>query len=168
MEWGELIAKQSQGEDITMSLGDPSMWTRNPMSWKKPETSMYTDSSIANALIGNFDTPLVPNLNPANNDRVNGWRNISQKMHWNETTEPDFYILKGTCKNLIRTIPDMIFDERKPEDLDTTLEDHALDALRYALTHVQTPTKIQAKSKDQLDYEKLINPDPEGWNYNWS
>jgi hypothetical protein len=138
------------------------------MSWKKPETSMYTDSSIANALIGNFDTPLVPNLNPANNDRVNGWRNISQKMHWNETTEPDFYILKGTCKNLIRTIPDMIFDERKPEDLDTTLEDHALDALRYALTHVQTPTKIQAKSKDQLDYEKLINPDPEGWNYNWS
>jgi hypothetical protein len=62
----------------------------------------------------------------------------------------------------------MIFDERKPEDLDTTLEDHALDALRYALTHVQTPTKIQAKSKDQLDYEKLINPDPEGWNYNWS
>mgnify|MGYP003654202830 FL=1 len=168
MEWGELIAKHCQGEEITMSLGDPSMWARNPMSWRKPETAMYTDSCIANALIGNFSTPLVPNLNPANNDRINGWMNLSQKMHWNETTIPDFYVLNGSCPNLVRTIPNMIFDEKRPEDLDTTLEDHALDALRYALTHVQTPTKIEAKSKDQLDYEKLLNPDPEGWNYTWS
>jgi hypothetical protein len=114
------------------------------------------------------DSSLVPNLSPANNDRVNGWRNLSQKMHWDEKTEPNFYVLGGSCPNLVRTIPDMIFDEKKPEDLDTTLEDHILDALRYALTHSQSPVEVKAKSRDQIEYEKLINPDPEGWTYNWS
>ncbi len=166
-EWGELIAKHSQGEEITMALGDPSMWTRNPMSWRKPESPMYADQSIARAIMGP-DSSLVPNLAPANNDRVNGWRNLSQKMHWDEKTEPNFYVLEGTCPNLIRTIPDMIFDEKRPEDLDTTLEDHILDATRYALTHSQSPVEVKAKSKDEIEYEKLINPNPEGWTYNWS
>ena len=62
----------------------------------------------------------------------------------------------------------MIFDEKRPEDLDTTLEDHALDAVRYALTHVTAPTKPKPrKSKDQLAIEKLMNPEPDGWSYDW-
>jgi len=168
MEWGELIAKHSQGENITMSLGDPSMWTRNPMSWRKPEAPMYADQSIANALMGFGDSPLVPNLNPANNDRVNGWRNIAQKMHWDDKNDPNFYILKGSCPNLTRTIPDMIFDEKRPEDLDTTLEDHAVDALRYALTHVQSPIDVKVKTKDESEYERLLNPDPDSWTYTFN
>ncbi|MBA95791.1 MAG: hypothetical protein CMP21_08765 [Rickettsiales bacterium] len=158
MEWAELINKMTT-EEITMSLGDPSMWTRNPMSWNNPSTQMYSDRSIANALIGDISRPLVPNLQPANNDRVNGWRNIAQLMHYSNKVKPNFYIINGTCPNLTRTIPDMICDEKRPEDIDTTLEDHICDALRYALTHIQAPNKPRKKlTKDQIRYQQLLIP----------
>ena len=35
------------------------------------------------------------------------------------------------CKDAIRTIPLMMYDEHKPEDLDSDLEDHACDEIRY-------------------------------------
>jgi len=37
------------------------------------------------------------------------------------------------CKNLIRTLPELIYDQHNPEDIDTTGEDHAYDALSIAL-----------------------------------
>ncbi len=166
MEWAEIINKMTP-EAITMSLGDPSMWTRNPMSWNNPATQMYSDRSIANALIGDVSRPLVPNLQPANNDRVNGWRNIAQLMHFDDKVIPNFYIIEGSCPNLIRTIPDMICDSKKPEDIDTTLEDHICDALRYALTHIQAPNKPRKKlTADQLKYKQLT-AEPSRGSFNW-
>ena len=169
MEWGQEIANMTQ-ESITMSLGDPSMWTRNPMSWNNPNAQMWADRSIANALMGDHNNVLVPNLQPANNDRVNGWRNMAQLMHHNKELDPNFYIIEGTCPNLTRTIPDMICDQKRPEDLDTTLEDHICDALRYALTHIQAPSRVRVKRKNaiQKDYEKLTSePSPEGFTMNF-
>ena len=37
----------------------------------------------------------------------------------------------NTCEAIIRTMPLMMFDEHIPEDLDSDLEDHMLDATRY-------------------------------------
>ena len=167
MEWAELINKMTT-EEVTMSLGDPSMWTRNPMSWNNPATQMYSDRSIANALIGDVSRPLVPNLQPANNDRVNGWRNIAQLMHHDNKVKPNFYIIKGTCPNLVRTIPDMICDARRPEDIDTTLEDHICDALRYALTHTQAPNKPRKElTKDQIKHQQLLQPSSKKYIMEW-
>ena len=42
------------------------------------------------------------------------------------------YIFKN-CKSFIRTIPLMMYDEHKPEDIDSDLEDHNLDSCRYFL-----------------------------------
>ena len=39
----------------------------------------------------------------------------------------------STCRELIRTLPMMLHDPIHPEDLDTTMEDHAVDEFRYAL-----------------------------------
>ena len=36
-----------------------------------------------------------------------------------------------TCKAFIRTIPLMMYSETRPEDLDTDLEDHCPDEVRY-------------------------------------
>ena len=167
-EIGELINAKCQGKNINQSLIDPSAYIRNPLSWRKPETQMYSDNSIAHAMVGDYTNPLVPNLTPANNDRVNGWRHLAQLMHFTETKEPSFYVIKGTCPNLVRTIPLMICDEKRPEDLDTTLEDHALDSLRYAISSTQTPDDpTLRKSRDQVEYDKLINPEPETWTYDW-
>ena len=168
VEVGERIAKKCQGHNIEMSLGDPSMWTRNPMSWRQESAAMYSDATIAHAMIGDSSQPMVPNLNPANNDRVNGFRNMAQLMKVEEGKIPNFIIIKGAAPNLARTIPDMICDEKRPEDIDTTLEDHAVDACRYGLNHIQAPIpESQKKTKDQLQYEALLNPSEERWTYNW-
>ena len=37
----------------------------------------------------------------------------------------------NNCKAFIRTIPLMMFSETHPEDLDTKLEDHCPDEVRY-------------------------------------
>jgi hypothetical protein len=78
----------------------------------------------------------------AKNARVAGWANVRQYL-WDVTApsiapesgrpgRPRLYVF-DTCPNLIRTFPLMQRDRHQPEDLDTTLEDHALDALRYLL-----------------------------------
>ena len=164
-EWGQDILNMIGEEEIFMSLGDPSMWARNPMSWNASHSPMYTDKSIAVAL-GAF----VPNLVPANNSRVIGWRNMAQLMHHDKNTMPNFYILKDTCPNLTRTIPDMIRDDKNPEDIDTTLEDHICDALRYALTHTQAPIKPpKVKPLLQQSIEKLLEfEDKDETNYDFT
>ena len=40
------------------------------------------------------------------------------------------YFFKN-CRNTIRTLPLLQYDEHKAEDVDTTQEDHAADSLRY-------------------------------------
>ena len=64
---------------------------------------------------------------PADNKRVAGWQQMRERL---KGDKPLLYITTD-CKNLIRTIPLMIYDKTKPEDLDTSLEDHALDTARY-------------------------------------
>ena len=92
-------------------------------------------------------------------------------MHYTDSSIPSFYIIKGTCPNLIRTIPDMIRDDKNPEDVDTTLEDHAVDSCRYMLSHIIAPNKPKPKKSymqeqvDKLMYEEKINNND--WAYNW-
>ena len=165
VEWGQDIKDMTGDEEIFMSLGDPSMWARNPMSWNASHTQMYTDKSIATAL-----AEYVPNLVPANNSRIIGWRNMAQLMHYKKGKLPNFYIIDKACPNLERTIPDMIRDDKNPEDLDTTLEDHICDAMRYALTHIQAPAKpVKKKPVLQQQIEKLLEfEDKEETTYDFS
>ena len=78
---------------------------------------------------------------PGSRDRVAGWRLLREMLDWQES--PAGGILVGprlrvfsNCTNLIRTLPSLIKDEHKPEDVDSDGEDHAGDALRYGLCHM--------------------------------
>jgi len=164
--WGELIRGANENDNISMALGDPSMWARNPMAWNSNETPAYSESSIADCLYN-----YIPQLIKANNSRINGWTNMAQLMHHTADTIPNFYVIEGTCPNFVRTIPDMVRDEKNPEDIDTTLEDHVMDAARYMLCHVSAPSK-QTPKKHILEksLNKLVMPEKEGeseWTYQW-
>lgn len=70
-------------------------------------------------------------IRPAANRRVDGWNTVKEFL--NEVNgRPKLRIFRN-CTNLIQYFPQMIFDKYNPEDLDTTMEDHILDALRYVL-----------------------------------
>jgi hypothetical protein len=79
---------------------------------------------------------------PGNNERIPGWKLMREMLDWqaNPATgavlvPPRLFVSKD-CPNLLRTIPLMIASETNIEDINTKLEDHAVDALRYLLRHV--------------------------------
>ena len=39
----------------------------------------------------------------------------------------------NTCRHFIRTIPNLVYDERNVEDIDSSQEDHIYDECRYVL-----------------------------------
>ena len=42
-------------------------------------------------------------------------------------------LVMDCCRDFIRTVPGLIYDEHTPEDLDTSGEDHCADETRYAV-----------------------------------
>lgn len=67
---------------------------------------------------------------PGDNNRIPGWMQIHYRMQFDENGYPRMYIF-DTCKGFIRTIPTLVYDPHKPEDLDTDGEDHIADETRY-------------------------------------
>tara|TARA_R110002051_G_scaffold152247_1_gene224875 strand:+ start:30 stop:293 length:264 start_codon:yes stop_codon:yes gene_type:complete len=51
------------------------------------------------------------------------------------------------CVHMIRTLPLLTHDRHRIEDVDTTMEDHAADALRYAC--MSRPYLTQAPVEDE-------------------
>lgn len=67
---------------------------------------------------------------PGDNKRLPGWQQIRTRLNPIDEVNPMIYFFDN-CKNLIRTIPMMVHDEKFAEDMDSSTEDHALDTLRY-------------------------------------
>ena len=64
------------------------------------------------------------------NNRINGWMQMHYRLSFDDNGYPMMYIFKN-CKAFIRTIPTLIYDENRVEDLDTDGEDHCADESRY-------------------------------------
>lgn len=62
--------------------------------------------------------------------RLPGWMQCHYRLQMDEEGYPRFYVL-DSCKDFIRTIPALMYDDHKPEDLDTEGEDHIADEWRY-------------------------------------
>ena len=85
------------------------------------------------------------------NDRIAGWMQIHERMRFDENGKAMIYFF-DTCKDAIRTIPLMMYDEHKPEDLDSDLEDHACDEIRYfCMMRPIAPRHIEVKEKPLYD-----------------
>ncbi len=81
----------------------------------------------------------------ADNRRVVGWNRVRDlfKPYLNQHNKP-VAMLQFTedCRNLIRTLPGLVFDETNPEDLNTDGEDHAMDEVRYGvMSRPEAPNK---------------------------
>ena len=63
-------------------------------------------------------------------ERLPGWMQMHYRMAMDDNGYPMLYVFKN-CKGFIRTIPLLMYDEHRPEDIDTDGEDHIADAVRY-------------------------------------
>src|SRR4029450_2643061 len=58
--------------------------------------------------------------------RAGGWDQLRHRLKGDDQGRALIYFF-GSCQHLIRTLPIMQHDENQPEDLDSDLEDHAVD-----------------------------------------
>lgn len=96
---------------------------------------------------------------PGDNKRLAGWDQMRERMRFDEEGYPMLYVF-NTDRQFIRTIPSLIHDETKLEDLDTTQEDHIADESRYfCMARPVAPRTIKvdkAKQYNPLETEKPI------------
>lgn len=89
--------------------------------------------------------------------RLPGLMQVHYRMEFDENGIPMMYIF-STCKAFIRTIPLLTYDPHKPEDIDTTQEDHVIDETRYFL--MLNPMKpIKPKENKRIEYNPLDDID---------
>ena len=96
-------------------------------------------------------------FSPGDNERIAGWMQVHYRLQFDRRGFPRMYIFNN-CKAFIRTFPLMMYSETKPEDLDTDLEDHCPDEVRYMcmsrpITPI-IPKKRQVVFFDPLDQFK--------------
>ena len=59
------------------------------------------------------------------------------------------------CHNAIRTIPALIYDENKAEDVDSDGEDHAGDSVRYFLMTLHEGISQKPKTEIERKFEEM-------------
>lgn len=120
-------------EKIAYTVADPAIWSK---------TQYEQGESIALKLM-EYGVPLMK----ADNARISGWQAVKDMLYYDEGHEPVLQIFES-CYNLIRTLPVLVHDKNRPEDLDTDGEDHAADALRYGV--MSNPQAYSVKSPESL------------------
>jgi phage terminase large subunit len=133
-------------DDISYSVADPACWAKTG----------HDGPSIAEV----FAVEGVP-WSPADNDRMQGKQQVHMRLRgWGKGKPGIVYF--STCEHSIRTLPELIYDEKKVEDVDTTVEDHPYDTDRYGLMARPWIPTIPAKDKPQ-DYNYKEVEDDESW-----
>ena len=89
--------------------------------------------------------------------RISGKLEIHKRLKPsdNEKKEPGLRIFSN-CRNLIRTLPLLPLDDNNPEDINTDVEDHAYDALRYGC--MSRPVHSQYAERFNRTPKKVFNP----------
>lgn len=69
-----------------------------------------------------------------------------------------YCLFTENCINMIRTIPALIYDEQRVEDVDTQSEDHLYDAVTYMLTYLKFISVVGGISKETFEGNTYFNP----------
>ena len=102
-----------KGRKIVDSVADPAIW----------DSSRGESIAETAAKYGIYFTP-------GDNQRIPGWMQVHYRLQFDENGYSRMYVFNN-CKAFIRTMPLMMYSETHPEDLDTKLEDHCPDEVRY-------------------------------------
>ena len=69
-------------------------------------------------------------FNQGDNQRMPGKLQVHERLRFDKDGRPMLYFF-STCRDMIRTLPALPYDQHRIEDIDTKAEDHAYDSLRY-------------------------------------
>lgn len=131
-----MLLSVSVDERIEMWLAPDDLWNRRQETGKSA-ADIFAECGV--------------NLIKVNRDLVNGCIAMKQKLHVHEDTgEPDFTFLEGTCNETIKCLQKIQKEKNKPTVYAKQPHDltHLVDALRYYCTYWTTPASgVKTKKK---------------------
>jgi len=113
------VLEMEDGEYIRYGILDSSTWARRG----------DIGPSIAETMIQEGCRWRQSDRSPRS--RIAGKVEVHKRLRVDEDTGYPSMFIFSNCLNLIRTLPMLPVDKNNPEDVDTTADDHAYDALRY-------------------------------------
>lgn len=126
-----------KGRKIVDSVADPAIW----------DTSRGESIAETAERYGIY-------FSPGDNARIPGWMQVHYRLQFDDNGYARMYVFEG-CNAFTRTIPLMMYSQTKPEDLDTDMEDHVADEVRYMC--MSRPIKPVAAKKEELVYGDPLN-----------
>jgi len=79
------------------------------------------------------------------NARIAGKMQVHERMRFDDKGRPMMYVFSN-CPEWIRTVPNLPYSQKKPEDVDSDAEDHSYDSTRYFMQdHPIAATKAPPK-----------------------
>jgi phage terminase large subunit len=116
------------------------------------------EASIADQMGDMFVAAGFPRPIPADNDRVGGWMLMYQMLDAGE------WLLTENCVELIRTIPNLVRDPARVEDIEKMDGDDSADAARYGLkSRYGAGRSWQTRAPvEQRIAERITSADPFG------
>ena len=133
-EVAEKVVQLEKGEQISSGIADPAIWQKHK--------EKYSGESIAEIFAGKGVY-----WNPADNSRLLGKMQVHSRLRGHGKDKPGVKFF-STCRHAIRTLPELCYDEKKVEDVDTELEDHFYDEFRYfCMSRPWTPEKPHKAKK---------------------
>lgn len=126
-----------KGRKIVDSVADPAIW----------DTSRGESIAETAERYGIY-------FSPGDNARIPGWMQMHYRLQFDDNGYSRMYVFQG-CNAFIRTVPLMMYSQTKPEDLDTTMEDHVADETRYMC--MSRPIKPVVARKTELVYGDPLN-----------
>lgn len=98
-------------------IADPAIWDRS--------RGLSVEEQIRSVFSG-------VTFRKGDNTRLPGKMQLHERLKFGEDGRPMLYVFQN-CRDFIRTIPSLVYDAKKPEDIDTAGEDHIYDETRYFL-----------------------------------
>ena len=83
------------------------------------------------------------------NTRLPGKMQLHERLKFGEDGKPMLYVFSN-CRDFIRTIPGLVYDGRRPEDIDTSGEDHIYDETRYFLMSRPIAPRASGKRRTRV------------------
>ena len=149
------IKQLTEGERIFQWFAPPDMWNRRQDTGKSV-AEIFGESGIF--------------LTKADNERVAGWLHMKEWLKVREQEGVQYANMRffRTCPNVIRSIPLLQFDEKRPSDAATEPHEvtHAPDAIRYFCAGrpmaepavITKPNVLPPALREDEDYSRgLIN-----------
>lgn len=132
-----------KNEKIDYIVADDSIFAKTGYE-KSGADIMAREFSIVN-----WRVPILK----ANKDRINGWRIFKQFL-----AQKKIFFFEN-CENLIRTLPLLVYDRFKTDDIDSHQEDHCADAIRYGIMSFYGETREEKPQTPTEELWRIIKED---------